>query len=111
MALTWDKFNQQQTPTISKGWDAFNQKMSVKSYQDEARIHTDINTGLFVEAKKRGATTQELKTLKPKKVSFLKEFGKTAKETVGGLFGQMIRNIRGTTQALATVAFVPGAII
>lgn len=112
--MNWDDLNKQSlgittkkptqtTKTNKSGWDAFNMQMAQKSFQQEASSQDGVDRALFQQLKTKQISTKEINTsLAPEKVSFVEELGKTAKDTIGGLFGQALRTVRGVSQVLAT---------
>jgi len=113
---TWAEFNKTGTITKKKtAWDDFNSRMSKGAFEAEAYSQKSVEPVLFKNLREAGNTTTTInKNLEPEKTpGVLKTIGSSLLGATGDLFNQMFKNIRGTTQTLATpiagtLALVPG---
>lgn len=86
------------------GWGAFNAKYKPEAISQEARSQPQIDAGVYTQARTRGASQSDvIKNVPiPQKISFAKEFVSVAKDTAGGLLDQMMKDVRASSQFLAT---------
>jgi len=115
---TWEELNKQyngtnlSTQKTTKSWNDFNAQMKKQAIQQESQT-SGIDKALFAKLKEKGIGTSEISKLEPEKVSYLKTFGKETGATLKEFGGQMLRDIRASSQLLATplagaIALVPG---
>lgn len=82
------------------------------SIKQESVSQKGVDPALYEQLRLRGNTAETInQNLQPEKTpGVLKTIGSSLVGAAGGLTNQMFKNVRGTSQLLATAAFVPGAI-
>ena len=117
---TWNDYNKQLSGSTSdqvslNSWDNFNSISSRQSFKREADSQDEVDKDLFQRLKLQGIYSSDVNDLGAEKVSYPREFLRTTGSTFANFGGQMIRNIRGSSQILATpfaglLASVPGGV-
>lgn len=118
---TWSEYNKGQTITPRvNSWDAYNAQAPALEYQAKVKFFEEeapkgIDKSLYAQLKARGANEKEIKKqLKPTTSAFkeiLKSLSPIKPKKMIEAVSRGIKFIRGTTQALATVGLIPGALI
>lgn len=103
-------------PIIEKKVNPLNpvyETTTATTVKQEAISQKGIDPALYEQLRLRGNTADTInKNLQPEKTpGVLKTMGSSLVTAAGDLTNQMFKNVRGTSQALATAPFVPGAIL
>lgn len=108
---TWESFNKQITggepKPNSSAWDAFNAPYKEKAAFEESRSQKGVDPTLYQKLREKGVFSKDIrtelapqKTGAPKEVAF--ETAKFVSDKALDFADQMIRNIRGVSQLVAT---------